>query len=149
MCRNVIQSKDDERSTVGPRWKLYFERHDTTSKEPPSPWIPRAHFRYTSRNEKEVPLISECIAWHGIRGCWRSTYQFVSRSLSLQLLRGCNGSFERRVASSACSLWWTWREYSYLAANLHARRLIREVLDPILSSGLGVAKVPITFISFE
>jgi len=151
MCRSVIQSKDDERDAEGPR-----QGKSLTSKD-----MPR-HQRSRRRREFHVrifdtllyetrggeALILECItqcAWHGIRGCWRSTYQFVSRSLSLQLLRRRNGSFERRVASSTCSLRWIRRAYAYLAANLHARRLIWKILGPITRPRL----LTVIFGSFE
>lgn len=113
------------------RWKLYLERHGVmaweTSKVPP-PWISRVHFRYASRNAREGPLN---FGMHRVAQNSRMLTKHLSVRVtsSLQLLRGCNDSFERRAASSARSGIWRTGECSYQSACLS----LGEILDLILA----------------
>lgn len=141
---SVIQSKDDDEKERDVRrtWRIVKASLRKTRRDikgavvvvnstctfsirfPPS--SPPPSSSRPPRNER-VPLILECIAQYArgtefadIDEALTSSCHVLSR---YNFFGQRNGSFERRVASSTCRLWWTRREYSYLTANLHAFRL--------------------------
>lgn len=112
MCRRVIQFKDDERGAEGPRIdeRLHFERHAGRHQRMPPPVAVNSMSAFSIRFPETRGGPQFWNASHSTRGTEFAdvdealTSSCHVLSLAATSSRGRNGSSERRVGSSACSL---------------------------------------------